>query len=155
MEEPGEKVVRLPVKQKHQLQLKETTQLKMEVRKVRKQVHKLQEWMKKYKKKSRKSKTIGVETKTHTDQVAITSAATQTDPIERLFEDREHALMSEVQTWKYTATQYQNEVRRTQEQASTTIFEYVEHIDIMRLRHAKQQLKMEQLEKQVEELKNW
>jgi hypothetical protein len=30
----------------------------------------------------------------------------------------------------------------------------VEHIDIMILMHAKQQLKMEQLEKQVAELKN-
>ena len=49
MEEPGEKVVRLPVKQKHQLLFKETMQLNMEVRKLRKQVHKMQERMKKYK----------------------------------------------------------------------------------------------------------
>jgi len=42
-----------------------------------------------------------------------------------------------VQTWKSTAAQYQNEVKRTQERASATIFEYVECIDIMRLRHAK------------------
>ena len=93
--------------------------------------------MKKYKKQTRKSKAIGVETETQTDQVAITSAATQTDPVERLFEDREHALMAEVQTWKSTVTQYKKEIRRTQEQASTTIFEYVERIDIMRIKHAK------------------
>ena len=67
--------------------------------------------MKKYKQQARKSKTIGVETETQTDQVAITSAATQTDPVERLFEDREHALTVEVQTWKSTATQYKNEIR--------------------------------------------
>jgi hypothetical protein len=127
--------------------------LKMEVRKLRKQVHKMQKRMKKYKQQARKSKAIGVEAETQMDQVAITSAATQTDPVERLFEDREYALMVEVQTWKSTVAQYQNEVRRTQERASTTIFEYVERIDIMRLRHAKQQLKMEQLEKQVAELK--
>jgi hypothetical protein len=36
MEEPGEKVVRLPVKQKHQPQFKETMKLKMKVRKLRK-----------------------------------------------------------------------------------------------------------------------
>lgn len=87
------------------------------------------------------------------DQIVTTSAANQTDLIEQLFEDREYALMAKVQSWKSIAAQYQNEVRRTQERASTIIFEYLECIDIMRLRHAKQQLKMEQLEKQVAELK--
>jgi hypothetical protein len=99
--------------------------------------------MNKYKNKDRKSKTRGVEIETQTDQASITSAATQTDSVERLFEYCEHALMVKVQTWKSTAAQYQNEIRRTQEQASTTIFEYVERINIMRLRHAKQHLKME------------
>ena len=98
----------------------------------------MQERMKKYKQQARNSKAIGIETKNQMEQVAITSAATQTDPIEQLFEYHEHALTVEVQTWKSIAAQYQNEVRRTQERASTTIFEYVEHIDIMRLRHAKQ-----------------
>lgn len=71
--------------------------------------------IKKYKQQARKSKAIGLEAKTQMDQVAITSAATQTDPVERLFEDREYALMAKVKTWKYTTTRYQNEVRRTQE----------------------------------------
>lgn len=87
------------------------------------------------------------------DLTATTSAATQTDPVERLFEDREYALIVEIQSWKSIAAQYKNEIRRTEERASTTIFGYVEHIDVMRLRHAKQQLKMEQLEKKVVELK--
>jgi hypothetical protein len=52
--------------------------------------------MKKYKKKARKPKTIGVETETQMDQEAITSVATQTDPVERLFEDRDHALTVKV-----------------------------------------------------------
>ena len=70
-----------------------------------------------------------------------------------MFEDHEYALTAEVQTWKPTAAEYKNEVMITPERASKTIFEYVECIDIMRLRHAKQQLRMEQLEKQVAELK--
>ena len=49
--------------------------------------------------------------------------------------------------------QYKNEIRRTEERASTTIFGYVERMDVMRLRHAKQQLKREQLEKNVAKLK--
>ena len=61
--------------------------------------------------------------------------------------------MTELQTWKSTAAQYKNEIKRTEEKASATIFKYVEHMDIMKLRHAKQQLKMEQLEKHVAELK--
>ena len=52
--------------------------------------------MKKYKKQAQNSKAIGVEIETQMDQVAITSTATQTDPVERLFEDHEHALMVEV-----------------------------------------------------------
>ena len=49
--------------------------------------------------------------------------------------------------------QYKNEIRRTEEKASTTIFGYVERIDVMRLSHVKLQLKMDQLEKKVAELK--
>jgi hypothetical protein len=56
--------------------------LKMKVRKLRKQLHKMQEQMKKYKQKAINSKTIGVETETQTDQASITSAATQTNPVE-------------------------------------------------------------------------
>jgi hypothetical protein len=62
MEEPGKKVIRLPVKQKHQLHFEETMQLNMEVRKLRKQVHKMQEQMMKCKHQTRNSKAIGVET---------------------------------------------------------------------------------------------
>lgn len=109
----------------------------------------------KYKWQAKKSKATVVEARTQVDQLTKTSIATQTDSIKQLFEDREYALMAEVQTWKSTTAWYQSEVRRTQEQASATIFEYVEHIDIMRLRHMKQQLKMEQLEKQVAELKTY
>jgi len=46
---------RLPVKQKYQLQFRETMCLKTDVRKLIKQVHKLQKWMKKYKRRARKS----------------------------------------------------------------------------------------------------
>jgi hypothetical protein len=66
----------------------------------------MQMWMKKYKHQDKKSKAIRVETKTQVDQATITSAATQTDLVERLFEDRERALTAEVQTWKSTAAQY-------------------------------------------------
>ena len=69
--------------------------------------------MKKYKKQAQNSKAIGVEIETQMDQVAITSDATQIDPVERLFEDHENALMIKVQTWKSTAAQYQNEIKRT------------------------------------------
>ena len=61
--------------------------------------------------------------------------------------------MVKMKNWKSIVAQYQNEIKITQERASTSIFEYVERIDIMRLRHAKQQLKMEQLEKKVAEMK--
>ena len=87
---------RLPVKQKYQLQFKETMCLNMEVRKLRKQVHKLQKWMKKYKRQAKKYKAIVVEAKTQVDNIATTSAATQTDPVEQLFLDCEYALMAEV-----------------------------------------------------------
>ena len=87
-----------------------------------------------------------VEAETQVDEVETTSVATQTDPIEYLFEGREFSLTAKVQTWKSTVVRYQNEVKRAQERASTTIFEYVEHIDIMRLRYTNQQLKVEQLE---------
>lgn len=70
-----------------------------------------------------------------------------------MFEAQEYALTAKIQSWKYTAAQYKNDIRRTEERASTTIFGYVEHMNVMRLRYAKQQLKMEQLEKQVVELK--
>lgn len=113
----------------------------------------MQKWIKKYKRQANNSKAIGVEAGTQVDQIVTTSAATQIDPVETLFEDWEYALTAYVQTWKYIVAQYKNEIRRTQERASTTIFGYVEHIDIMRLRHAKQQLKMEQLEKKVVEIK--
>lgn len=93
------------------------------------------------------------ESGTQVDEVATTSVATQTDPIEYLFEGREFSLSAKVQTWKSTAAQYQNEAKRAQERASTTIFEYVECIDIMGLRHVKQQFNVEQLERQVAELK--
>jgi hypothetical protein len=113
----------------------------------------MQKRMKKYKKQAQNSKAIGVEIETQMDQVAITSTATQTDSVEQLFEDREHVLMVKMKNWKSIVAQYQNEIKITQERASTSIFEYVERIDIMRLRHVKQQLKMEQLEKQVAEMK--
>jgi len=70
-----------------------------------------------------------------------------------LFEDWEYALIAEIQSYKSTTAHYKNEIRRTEERASTTIFGYVERMDVMRLRHAKQHLKTEQLEKKVAELK--
>jgi len=67
----------------------------------------------------------------------MTSADTQTDLINQLFEDQEYALTTEVQDWKSIAAQYKNEIRRTEKRASTTIFGYVERMDVMRLRNEK------------------
>jgi len=75
---------------------------------------------------------------TYVDNVVTTSVAIQMDPIEHFFKGCEFSLIVEVQTWKSTATRYQNEVKRAQEHASKAKFEYVECIDILRLRHAKQ-----------------
>jgi len=57
------------------------------------------------------------EAATQMDDVPTTSATTQTDPIENLFEGREFALTTKIQTWKSTATHYHNEVKRVQEQS--------------------------------------
>jgi len=114
----------------------------------------LKKQVKKYKWRAKKPKATMAEAETQVDEVETTSIATQTDPIENLFEGSEFSLTAEVQTWKSTVVRYQNEVKKAQERASTTIFQYVEHIDIMRLRYAKQQLKVERLERQVAELKS-
>ena len=93
----------------------------------------MQKQIKKYKRQAKKSKTIGVEAETQVDLMATISVPTQTDPVEQLFEAREYALTVEIQSWKSTAAQYKNDIRRTEERASTTIFGYVESIDVMRL----------------------
>lgn len=144
---------RLPVKQKYRLQFKETMQFKTEVKRLRRQVHRLKKQVKKYKRRAKKPKATMAEAETQVDELETTSVATKIDPIEYLFEGPEFSLTAEVQTWKSTVVRYQNEVKRAQERASTAIFEYVEHIDIMRLTYAQQQLKVEQLERQVAELK--
>jgi len=56
--------------------------LKMEVRKIRKQIHKLQKPVKKYKWQAKKSKATVVELETQVDQIATTSASTQIGPVE-------------------------------------------------------------------------
>lgn len=48
--------------------------------------------------------------------------------------------------------QYKNEIKMTEERASTIFFGYVEHMDVLRLRQEKE-LKIEQLEKREVELK--
>jgi len=103
-------------------------------------MHWLKKQVKKYKQRAKKPKTMMAEAGTQVDEVAASSIATQTDPMEYLFEGYEFSLIAEVQTWKSTAARYWNEGRKAQERASMNIFEYVERIDIMRLRHAKWQL---------------
>ena len=84
--------------------------LKLEVRDLRRKVHRMQKRINKYKRRARKSKVVMVE------------AENEMDPIEQLFEARDYALMAKLQTWKSTVAQYKNEIKRTEERASTTIF---------------------------------
>lgn len=106
-------------------------------------MHWLKNQVKKHKRWAKKPKPTTTEARMQVEEVATTSIATQIDPIEYFFEGREFSLSAEVQTWKSTAARYQNEAKRAQERASMAIFEYVERIDIMRLRHAKQKFKVE------------
>ena len=97
----------------------------------------MQKQLRKHKRQARKAKTIRVDVEIQTNQIVMTSADTQTDLINQLFEDQEYALTTEVQDWKSIAAQYKNEIRRTEKRASTTIFGYVERMDVMRLRNEK------------------
>ena len=54
--------------------------------------------MNKYKRCAKKSQATVVKAGTQVDKISTTFAATQTDLVEQLFEDREYALTVEVQT---------------------------------------------------------
>lgn len=95
---------RLPMKQKHQLQLKEMMWLKTKVKRLGKQMHQLKNQVKKYKRWAEKAKTMMTEVGTHVDEVTMTFVATQIDPIEYFFKGHEFSISAEVQTWKSTTT---------------------------------------------------
>jgi len=63
---------------------------------------------------------------TQIDDVPTTSAATQMNFIELLFDGREFILTAKIQNWKFVVAHYKNEVKRVQEQFSQPILEYID-----------------------------
>lgn len=120
---------RPPLKERYQLEFGETMQLKMEVLKLRKKVSRLKKKARKYKWKVLKPNVEVSSTTIHTDDVPTTSIATQTSPVEQLFEAREFFLVAEIQKWKSITNKQRKEIERVQEYAVEVFTEYADQLD--------------------------
>ena len=114
--------------------------LKKEVRKLRKQVYRLNKKLKVYKWKEIKPK------------IEVSSASTQTGSIEHLFEARE--LFLQIQKWKSATNEHKKETKRVQEQVAGIFKWYIDQLDRARQRQERQQTKIKELEEQVKLLQS-